>query len=85
MALARQGGGDRKTVAGFLEHRHRQGIELADDAARPDNELVFCAPGGGWLTPERLSLVMGKLIEESRVPRITPNGLRRTGPLLARR
>ena len=41
------------------------------------DDLVFCAPDGGWLTPERFTRVMDKLIEQSHVPRITPNELQR--------
>jgi integrase len=67
----------------LLEHRNRQDAELAGDAARADDDLVFRAPGGGWLTPERFTGVMDELIHESRVRRITPNGLRRAGSLLA--
>ena len=56
----------------------------AGDAAGVDDDLVFRAPGGGWLTPERFTRVMDDLILESRVRRITPNGLRHVGSLLAR-
>lgn len=83
---------DRRTVAlppslrqMFVEHRKRQDAEPAGDAARADDDLVFRAPGGGWLTPERFTRVMDDLIMESRVRRITPNGLRRAGSLLAHR
>jgi primosomal replication protein N len=69
----------------LLEHRSRQDAELAGDAAGADDDLVFRAPGGGWLTPERFTRVMDELIKESRVRRITPNGLRRAGPMLAHR
>jgi integrase len=67
------------------EHRQRQQAELAGHRARDGADLVFRAAGGEWLTPERFTRVMGKLIEQSGVPRITPNGLRRAGPLLAQR
>ncbi|MGH8993635.1 MAG: tyrosine-type recombinase/integrase, partial [Acidimicrobiia bacterium] len=80
---------DRRTMAlapsfvgMLLEHRDRQHAELAADDERGDDDLVFRAPGGGWLTPERFTRVMEDLIAKSRVPRITPNGLRRAGPLL---
>ncbi|MGH8990858.1 MAG: tyrosine-type recombinase/integrase [Acidimicrobiia bacterium] len=83
--------GDRRTVAlapslvgMLLEHRNRQHAELAAAEERADDDLVFRAPGGGWLTPERFTRVMEHLIGQSRVPRITPNGLRRAGPLLER-
>jgi hypothetical protein len=69
----------------LVEHRSRQDAELAGDAARAGDDLVFRAPGGGWLTPERFTRVMDDLIKESRVRRITPNGLRRAGSLLAHR
>ena len=67
----------------LAEHRNRQDTEPAGDAARVDDDLVFRAPGGGWLTPERFTRVMDDLILESRVRRITPNRLRRAGSLLA--
>jgi hypothetical protein len=69
----------------LVEHRKRQDADPAGDAARADDDLVFRAPGGGWLTPERFTRVMDDLILESRVPRITPNGLRRAGSVLANR
>lgn len=70
----------------LLEHRHRQDDERVVSGAAPDDDdLVFRAPGGGWLTPERFARVMSDLIEQSHVPRITPDGLRRAGPLLAHR
>jgi integrase len=82
---------DRRTVplppsltGMLLEHRKRQDAEIAGDAARADDDLVFRAPGGGWLTPERFTRVMDELIKESRVGRITSNGLRRAGPLLVK-
>jgi integrase len=67
----------------LLEHRHRQddgrGVSTV---GTDDDDLVFRAPGGGWLTPERFARVMGDLIEQSGVPLITPDCLRRAGPLL---
>lgn len=70
----------------LLEHRHRQHDERAMNGPAPhDDDLVFRAPGGGWLTPDRFARVMSDLIEQSRVPRITPNERRRAGPLLAHR
>ena len=48
-------------------------------------DLVFRAPEGGWLSPERFNRVMDRLIDQSRVPRITAEGLRRAGSLLAPR
>lgn len=66
------------------EHRRRQDAEL-DDTRRDGDDLVFRAPGGGWLTPERFTRVLESLIDESGVPRITPNRLRRAGPLLGGR
>jgi integrase len=81
---------DRRTVPlppslmqRLVEHRDRQDAELAGDAAGADDDLVFRAPSGGWLTPERFTRVMDELIKESRVRRITSNGLRRAGPLFA--
>jgi integrase len=71
-------------VRKLLEHGHRQDDERAVSGAAPDDDdLVFRAPGGGWLTPERFARVMSDLIEQSRVPRITPDRLRKAGPLLA--
>ncbi|MDQ1505204.1 MAG: hypothetical protein QOD57_2931 [Actinomycetota bacterium] len=67
----------------LVEHRKGQDAEPAGDATWVDDDLVFRAPGGGWLTPERFTRVMDELIKESRVRRITPNGLRRAGCLLA--
>jgi integrase len=67
------------------EHRHRQHAELAGRRPRDGEDLVFRAVGGEWLTPDRLTRVMDKLIEQSGVPRITPNRLRRAGFLLAQR
>jgi hypothetical protein len=73
-------------VRKLLEHGHRQDDERAVSGAAPDDDdLVFRAPGGGWLTPERFARVMSDLIEQSRVPRITPDRLRNAGPLLAHR
>lgn len=69
----------------LVELRNRQNAESAGDAARADDDLVFRAPGGGWLTPERFTRVMDELIKASRVRRITPDGLRRAGSLLAHR
>jgi integrase len=82
---------DRRTVSlppsvvrMLLDHRHRQDDERPLSGAAPDDDdLVFRAPGGGWLTPERFARVMSDLTEQSSVPRITPDGLRRAGPLLA--
>ncbi|MDQ1501571.1 MAG: hypothetical protein QOI86_4911 [Actinomycetota bacterium] len=81
---------DRRTVAlppslrqMLVEHRKGQDAEPAGDATWVDDDLAFRAPGGGWLTPERFTRVMDELIKESRVRRITPNGLRRAGSLLA--
>lgn len=79
---------DRRTVGlssslvrMLLEYRDRQDAELAR-AGREDEDLVFRAPGGEWLTPERITRVLEHLIEESGVSRITANGLRRAGALL---
>jgi integrase len=70
----------------LLDHRHRQDDEHAVIGVAPDDDdLVFRVPGGGWLTPERFARVMSDLIEQSRVPRITPDGLRRARPLPAHR
>ena len=81
-------GRDRRTVGlspslvrMLLEHRDRHGAEQAR-AGGEDEDLVFRAPGGERLTPERFTRVLEKLIKESGVPRITANGLRRAGPLL---
>ena len=84
---------DRRTISlppslaeMLLDHRHHQDDEQAVNSAAPDHDdLVFRAPGGGWLTPERFARVMSDLIEQSRVPRITPDGLRRARPVLAHR
>jgi site-specific recombinase XerD len=65
----------------LLEYRGRQETELAR-AGREEEDLVFRAPGGEWLTPERFTRVLEHLIEESGVSRITANGLRRAGALL---
>lgn len=65
----------------LLEHRDRHDAEQARSGGE-DEDLVFRSPGGERLTPERFSRVMENLIEESGVPRITANGLRRAGPLL---
>ena len=62
----------------LVEHRRRDAVDRGDSRLSPEgDDLVFCASGGGWLTPERFSRVMGDLIEQSHVPRITPNDLRR--------
>lgn len=81
---------DRRTVAlppslleTLVQHQRRDG-EPGFEGARPDgDDLVFRGPDGGWLTPERFTRVMDDLIGESQVPRITPNGLRRVGEVLA--
>lgn len=67
----------------LLEHRHRQQSEHADRPVGYGDDLVFRAPDGEPLTPERFTRVIEKLTEQSGVPRITPNGLRRVGSLLA--
>ena len=64
------------------EHRRRQDAELVVNPARDAEDLVFRAPGGEWLTPERFTRVLERLIEQSGVPRITPNGLRQVGRLV---
>lgn len=69
----------------LLEHRHRQDAELVGNPALDAEDLVFRASGGEWLTPERFTRVLESLMKESGVPRITPNGLRRVGPLLGQR
>lgn len=82
---------DRRTVAippslveMLVEHRRRQDDERAmSGVAGVGDDLVFCAPEGGWLTPERFTRVMEDVIERTRVPRITPNGLRHTARALA--
>ena len=62
----------------LVEHRRREAVDRGASRLSPEGDgLVFCASGGGWLTPERCSRVMGDLIEQSHVPRITPNALRR--------
>ncbi|MGH9042141.1 MAG: tyrosine-type recombinase/integrase [Acidimicrobiia bacterium] len=82
---------DRRTVAlapsvagMLLEHRNRQHAERAAPEEGADDDLVFRAPGGGWLTPERFTRVMELLIAQSQVRRITPNCLRRAGQILER-
>jgi integrase len=66
----------------LVNHRRREADHSAGASmAAPVEDLVFCAPGGGWLTPERLAQVMEDLIEQSHVPRITPNGLRQIAHL----
>jgi integrase len=72
-------------VGMLLAHRHRQDDERAVSSATARDDLVFRAPGGGWLTPERFARVMNDLIEQTPVPRITPDGLRNAGPLLGHR
>jgi integrase len=63
----------------LVEHRRRD-VDDRFGGVRPDgDELVFCAPDGRWLTPERFTRVMDDLIEQSQVPRITPNRLRHVG------
>ena len=64
------------------EHRRRQDAEFVVNPARDAEDLVFRAPGGEWLTPERFTRVLERLIEQSGVPRITPNGLRQVGRLV---
>lgn len=72
-------------IIGILaEHRERQGEDrvLAGDAWH-DHDLVLCTPVGGWVSPERFSRVLDDLIGQAGVPRITPDGLRRTARALA--
>lgn len=65
-------------VETLLERRPRDTDDRPGGVADQECQaLVFSAPGGGWLTPERLTRVMDHLVEQSRVPRITPNMLRR--------
>lgn len=62
----------------LAEHRRRAAADGVGGGLRPEgDDLVFCAPGGGWLTPERFERVLNDLVERSDVPRITPNDLRR--------
>lgn len=62
----------------LVEHRRREVGDRSDGVAgQYGDALVFCAPGGGWLTPERFTHVMDDLVDQSQVPRITPDGLRR--------
>jgi integrase len=75
---------DRRHVAlppwlvGMLVEHHRHALtERAGDGQRVAGDLMFRAPAGGWLTPERFTRVLDELIEQSHVPRITPNDLRR--------
>jgi integrase len=71
-------------VAMLLDHRHRQDDEQPVNSPAPrDHNLVFRAPGGGWLTPERFARAMNDLIAQTHVPPITPDRLRNAGPLLA--
>lgn len=83
--------GDRRVVAlasplveMLGEHRQRQEAErvLAGDAWR-GGDLVFTTPTGGWVAPESFARVMDTLVEQSGVPRITPNSLRHTARALA--
>ena len=62
------------------------GYELDDDPDRIDRAAVhrFLSAESYWAAG-RPREVMDELIEASRVRRITPNGLRRAGPLLAHR
>ena len=70
----------------LLDYRRHQDDEQAVSGPTPNqDDLVFRAPGGGWLTPERFARVMSDLIEQSHVPPITPDGLRHAPPLLAYR
>ena len=65
-------------VAMLLEHRRRGADDPCSGVAGQEGDaLVFCAPDGGWLTPERFTRLLDDLVVESQVPRITPSGLRR--------
>lgn len=67
----------------LVEHQRAHVVDDGSDGVRADgDELVFRAADGGWLTPERFTRVMDDLIEQSQVPRITPNGLRHAVHLL---
>ena len=73
---------DRRTVAlpswlteVLVDHRRHAG-DRSSVVKPAGDDLVFCAPDGGWLTPERFTRVLEDLIQRSHVPRITPNGLR---------
>lgn len=71
-------------VGMLVEHRQRQSQEeLSAGDTSCDNDFVFRKAAGGWVSPERLSRVLNDLIEQAGVPRITPNGLRRTAGALA--
>lgn len=71
-------------VGMLLEHRRRDADDRSGGGVTTESHrLVFCAPGGGWLTPERFTRVMEDLIERGQVPRVTSNGLRHVAHLLA--
>lgn len=72
-------------VGKLAAHRRRQDTERAAAAERWEElDLVFATPTGGWVGPERFADAMDEIIEIAGVPRITSNGLRRTGRALGR-
>ena len=72
-------------VGRLAAHRRHQDEERAAAGERwQDLDLVFATPAGGWVAPERFADVMDDIIEAAGVPRITSQGLRRTGRVRVR-
>jgi integrase len=73
------------TVALLIKHRERQEEErrLVRDAWL-DTGLVFTTEVGGWIDPSTFGRLMGRLVSEAGVPRITPKGLRHTAQSVGR-
>jgi hypothetical protein len=66
----------------LVDHKRREVNRMAGTSVTvAGDDLVFRTPGGGWVTPERFTHVMEDLIEQSHVPRITPNGLPKAAQL----
>lgn len=73
-----------RMVAMLVGHRQQQDMErLSTGDGWHDDDLVFCTPVGGWVSPERFSRVLDDLVGHAGLPRITPDGLRRTARRLA--
>jgi len=71
---------DPRTVARLVAHRACQReVRVVAGEVWAGLGLVFTTPNGGWVSPERFAAVMDELVEAAQVPRITSEGLRRTG------
>ncbi|MEO3811356.1 site-specific integrase [Sphaerisporangium sp. B11E5] len=77
---------DPASVRALREHRKRQAAEkLALGAGYSDEDLVFCAVGGGPLHPKTFSYHWDHTVKRLKLPRLTVHGARHTWATLALR